>query len=893
MFKKSIKSILLSIFFTLTAEARLIELGPSLQFDTDGNWDKQLQTADQNYKITAKTIYNVENIIDNHAEKLSDQELVDLLLLRLLYAREFKTIKEAIPTDFLIPLQDAPLHFDVDLLSIGAYDGGKLSTSVNVQELVDVYEVVKKTKGDSPLSSVEKKHPPLEGEAPKKLWAERINITSKTLVSDLKKLTERPSLSSQDISDARDLLALSTSEALSTSAALHDHRFTSILNIVAALLVEKNNILQKSKGDVLFTSNGQSWAIRTDMPNSYQLPENGDITLIFEGERARQNRYKYFLQSKEVKVNVASIFDLFSKMIVEATAAPTSNTTPQVVLPKSNAGGTIVTLDKNLVKNLKNLIPSKDRYTIGNQFSLKPAEKFISTYQATPIIDLATVAADPNAVGFFQTISAILYQPNTIVYLPSDNLNDARMLVGDIQPDGARWKSLRENGNIEFALDPQSISGLVLVGYSNNNQDATVSVNAALELFAKIVAKASGVPVDVSHLQDLQPIFEHVRTSSKSTINTQAIYVALTELKKKENFVFDINAWRNAGDDWWTAANGGNVPNWTSLTAPQKENVVQQKVLNNFGANAATYIQQAQTLQSKLTSSTLKPITLGELDAIYRTLPKASGSAKLQIVKGIDGKLQGSAGIMQVASQANFLEATDPSYMDLTSYPADRTQGPQASIAVLSSLLERDFACKSKDLTSQPSSTQPSYQPEFENKGLPYKHGYFEPFKMPEAAKAQLLKTLNPDNIRILVQTGTHEIYETPITQVFNFAPSFQGYSGKQDYQNGLALKFETQYSSIYAPTIASSAGQLCEKIVVPQYRAIAQLAAIRSLLEGKNVPLELTMVGQGAFANPPEVLKKAFEEVKKVVAGFDVTVYVHAYGDNNVTKAKAAGAEE
>ena len=104
--------------------------------------------------------------------------------------------------------------------------------------------------------------------------------------------------------------------------------------------------------------------------------------------------------------------------------------------------------------------------------------------------------------------------------------------------------------------------------------------------------------------------------------------------------------------------------------SPQKENVVQQKVLNNFGANAATYIQQAQTLQSKLTSSTLKPITLGELDAIYRTLPKASGSAKLQIVKGIDGKLQDPPGIMQVTNQANFLETTDPSYMDLYKLPS-------------------------------------------------------------------------------------------------------------------------------------------------------------------------------------------------------------------------------
>ena len=45
--------------------------------------------------------------------------------------------------------------------------------------------------------------------------------------------------------------------------------------------------------------------------------------------------------------------------------------------------------------------------------------------------------------------------------------------------------------------------------------------------------------------------------------------------------------------------------------------------------------------------------------------------------------------------------------------------------------------------------------------------------------------------------------------------------------------------------------------------------------------------------SQPTRSVKKAFEEVKKVVAGFDVTVYVHAYGDNNVTKAKAAGAEE
>ena len=50
---------------------------------------------------------------------------------------------------------------------------------------------------------------------------------------------------------------------------------------------------------------------------------------------------------------------------------------------------------------------------------------------------------------------------------------------------------------------------------------------------------------------------------------------------------------------------------------------------------------------------------------------------------------------------------------------------------------------------------------------------------------------------------------------------------------------------------------QIATMLVVAQYQAIAQLAAIRARLIGRPVPLHLTRVGGGVFNNPSSVLKE------------------------------------
>ena len=66
----------------------------------------------------------------------------------------------------------------------------------------------------------------------------------------------------------------------------------------------------------------------------------------------------------------------------------------------------------------------------------------------------------------------------------------------------------------------------------------------------------------------------------------------------------------------------------------------------------------------------------------------------------------------------------------------------------------------------------------------------------------------------------------------------------------------------------------IAEALVIPQYRAIAQLAAIRSRLTRAPVNVHLTLVGGGVFNNDPRVLQRALDEVARVVNGEALTVY-------------------
>ena len=59
----------------------------------------------------------------------------------------------------------------------------------------------------------------------------------------------------------------------------------------------------------------------------------------------------------------------------------------------------------------------------------------------------------------------------------------------------------------------------------------------------------------------------------------------------------------------------------------------------------------------------------------------------------------------------------------------------------------------------------------------------------------------------------------------------------------------------------------------------------MRSLVSGTRVSLHLTLVGQGAFNNPPSVLASALRAVYETVRYFEVDVYIHGYSNSDVEK--------
>ena len=65
-------------------------------------------------------------------------------------------------------------------------------------------------------------------------------------------------------------------------------------------------------------------------------------------------------------------------------------------------------------------------------------------------------------------------------------------------------------------------------------------------------------------------------------------------------------------------------------------------------------------------------------------------------------------------------------------------------------------------------------------------------------------------------------------------------------------------------PQVTKTGEAICKMLVTAQYRAVAQIAAMRSVTTSESVSLHLTLVGQGAFNNPENVMKEALGRLKK-----------------------------
>ena len=283
-----------------------------------------------------------------------------------------------------------------------------------------------------------------------------------------------------------------------------------------------------------------------------------------------------------------------------------------------------------------------------------------------------------------------------------------------------------------------------------------------------------------------------------------------------------------------------------------------------------SYVNNALTrIQQKTDLIIQKPEGIPIACIEERFLPYAKhrvGKASFHIVQGVDAKLLPLApsahhAVVQVASQFNFLESLGPYYMPILQYFQDMTQGPQASLGSLAALFVRDHAFRGANPQPLFAHLPPSQ----------YQHGYLYPQEMSPDEQHKFLSLLQEEGgqLRILAQWGIPELARgKPMLQVFTAAPSYQR---PKD-----------------APREDSLEVLICNLLVVPQYTAIAQLAALRSLFIPR-VPLHLTLVGQGVFKNPRSVLQNALSAVLDTVRFYNVDVYIHGFSTDDVIKIKEA----
>jgi hypothetical protein len=190
-----------------------------------------------------------------------------------------------------------------------------------------------------------------------------------------------------------------------------------------------------------------------------------------------------------------------------------------------------------------------------------------------------------------------------------------------------------------------------------------------------------------------------------------------------------------------------------------------------------------------------------------------------------------------------------------------------ASIGSLAALIERDHYFKKM--------TDFEIQPIFRWSKNVYEGGYFTPDGKPGDKKISKEEkqviyndiSINLPTLNIFAQWG--RVYKNTILQIFTAAPSYQHRSEK--------------------PKIDSLDGKLCEELVTAQYEAIAKIAVMRSMVVTKRVPLHLTLVGQGAFNNPEEVMVKALNKVIEIVRDFNIDVFFHGYSEQDVMKIRQA----
>lgn len=239
--------------------------------------------------------------------------------------------------------------------------------------------------------------------------------------------------------------------------------------------------------------------------------------------------------------------------------------------------------------------------------------------------------------------------------------------------------------------------------------------------------------------------------------------------------------------------------------------------------------------------------------------------------------------IVQVASQYNSLESVNTDFSPVVNWFWDKTQGPMACLQALAATKHRESAAIQgklpdiiKDLLDDCIVTSKelgglikSNVKITEKYPNLYKNGYFRPSVIEKENLSDLRKLSahikkNIGKLGFNSQWVKCEGSSKKQLQVFNAAPSFQG-----DHS---WLRWDDKDD----PRVVIYK-EICENLVVEQYRSIAQVAAIKSCESGRQEELHIYQVGQGAFYNPPEIMSSVLKVIKDELEGFNVKVYLHS----------------
>ncbi len=279
----------------------------------------------------------------------------------------------------------------------------------------------------------------------------------------------------------------------------------------------------------------------------------------------------------------------------------------------------------------------------------------------------------------------------------------------------------------------------------------------------------------------------------------------------------------------------------------------------------------------------IKEFTLGQINSEAKlNEEKENGkSPEFKIIKGIDAlKLSETAddcSIVQVASQFNALESVSTQPSAVKEWIYDNTQGPRASLQSVAAAKHREAAHLQNELPDAIQGVLEKCILKDGNNILKkypglYKNGYLQLLKIDSIEDLQSLKDFLISNInefKVLSQWVKCEGTGKKQLQVFSAAPSFQGaYVDWNKNDNKTKLLKE-----------------ICDVIVSNEYKSIAQIAAIRSEQIGEPVSLHLTLIGQGVFQNPPEIIKSSIEKVKQELKGTNVKFYLHGWSEKDCQK--------